>query len=60
VTTDQAVAYREDLQKLAPNIQFLMTLYLTPQLTPDEIRKAKRMGIIGKKIFKISNYIFLF
>ncbi|ORZ29972.1 hypothetical protein BCR44DRAFT_1480643 [Catenaria anguillulae PL171] len=49
--TDMAVAYRSQLQSLAPNLTFLMTLYLSPSLTPDEIRKAKRAGITGVKSY---------
>ncbi len=28
-----------------------MTLYLSPELTPDEIRKAKKAGIVGVKSY---------
>lgn len=28
-----------------------MTLYLSPDLTPDEIRKAKKAGIVGVKSY---------
>lgn len=28
-----------------------MTLYLSPELTPDEIRKAKAAGIVGVKSY---------
>jgi hypothetical protein len=35
------------LEKIDPEMEFLMTLYLSPDLTPDEIRKAKKAGIIG-------------
>ncbi|KAE9406049.1 Dihydroorotase [Gymnopus androsaceus JB14] len=34
-----------------PNVEFLMTLYLSPELTPDEIRKAKDAGIVGVKSY---------
>ncbi|KAJ3114623.1 hypothetical protein HDU96_001879 [Phlyctochytrium bullatum] len=50
-TTEQALAYKEKLQKLAPNVTFLMTLYLGPELTPDEIRKAAKAGVAGVKSY---------
>ncbi|CAG8553976.1 10476_t:CDS:2 [Paraglomus occultum] len=49
--TDQALAYKAQLEQLAPNVTFLMTLYLTPELTPEEIRKAKAHGIVGVKSY---------
>lgn len=42
-----AVEYRNKLQSLAKNVQFVMTLYLSPSLTPEEIRKAAANGITG-------------
>lgn len=32
-------------------MQFLMTLYLTPSLTPEEIKKAAEAGISGVKSY---------
>ena len=46
-TTEQALAYKAELQKIDPNVEYLMTLYLSPDLTPDEVRKAKKAGIVG-------------
>ena len=46
-TTDQALEYKATLEKIDPKIEFLMTLYLSPDLTPDEVRKAKAAGIVG-------------
>ena len=46
-TTAQALDYKAKLEKLDPSVEFLMTLYLSPDLTPDEIRKAKKAGIVG-------------
>ncbi|KAH9938635.1 uncharacterized protein B0H18DRAFT_1112766 [Fomitopsis serialis] len=40
--TEEALLYRAQLQAADPTIDYLMTLYLSPELTPDEIRKAKR------------------
>ena len=45
--TEQALKYKADLQRIDPDVQYLMTLYLSPELTPDEIRKAKEAGIVG-------------
>lgn len=39
--------YKASLEKIDPRVQYLMTLYLSPELTPAEIRKAKRAGVIG-------------
>lgn len=43
-----AVAYKSELEALAPKVTFLMSLYLNPALTPDEIRKAAKAGVRGK------------
>ena len=45
--TEEALRYKEQLQAIDPAVEYLMTLYLSPELTPDEIRKAKRAGIVG-------------
>ncbi|KAJ2073894.1 dihydroorotase, partial [Coemansia sp. S155-1] len=39
-TTQMAVDYGTALQKLAPNVHFILTLYLSPDLTPEEVAKA--------------------
>ena len=50
-TTDQALEYKSALQALSPSTTFLMTLYLTSSLTPEEIRKAHKAGITGVKSY---------
>ncbi|KAJ3125984.1 hypothetical protein HK098_007995 [Nowakowskiella sp. JEL0407] len=45
-TTQQAVEYHAQLKSIAPNIEFFMTLYLSPSLTPEEIKKAKQSGVV--------------
>lgn len=45
-TTEQAIAYHAELQALEPGVDFLMTLFLSPSLTVDEIRRAKASGIV--------------
>ncbi|MEE8428725.1 MAG: dihydroorotase [Gammaproteobacteria bacterium] len=54
VTTEQALAYRDRILAVLPDPDFspLMTLYLTEQTTPDEIRQAKNSGhIYGIKLY---------
>lgn len=50
-TVSQALAYKSSLEAIDPSIEYLMTLYLSPDLTPDEIRKAKKAGIVGVKSY---------
>ncbi|KAJ3218083.1 hypothetical protein HDU67_006641 [Dinochytrium kinnereticum] len=50
-STEQALAYKAELQKLAPSVNFLMTLYLCPELTPEEIKKAANAGVKGVKSY---------
>ena len=49
-TTEMALAYKEKLERLEPNVKFLMTLYLSPQLTVEEVAKAKANGIVGNSL----------
>jgi len=55
LTVDDARRYSDEILSAADywaNFEPLMTLYLTPQLSPDEIRKAKASGIIhGIKLY---------
>ncbi|KAI7821466.1 hypothetical protein BX661DRAFT_194626 [Kickxella alabastrina] len=41
-TTQMAVDYGKKLQKLAPNVHFILTLYLNPALTPAEIPRLQQ------------------
>ncbi|RKP37917.1 dihydroorotase [Dimargaris cristalligena] len=50
-SVQQALAYQEKLETLAPEVTFLMSLYLCPELTPDEIRLAAQAGIVGVKSY---------
>ncbi|KAJ6539067.1 Dihydroorotase [Mycena capillaripes] len=50
-TTAQALAYKAELEVIDPTVEYLMTLYLSPDLTPDEIVKAKAAGIVGVKSY---------
>jgi dihydroorotase len=49
--TEEALRYRDALRALAPAVEFLMTLYLQPSLTPAEIRRAKGSGVFGVKCY---------
>lgn len=46
-----ALAYKRELEAIDPNVEYLMTLYLSPELTPDEIHKAAKAGIVGVKSY---------
>ncbi len=48
-TTEEALLYRAQLQAIDPSVEYMMTLYLSPELTPDEIRKASSAGIAGEQ-----------
>ncbi|CAH7688977.1 hypothetical protein BY996DRAFT_6431673 [Phakopsora pachyrhizi] len=50
-TVEDAVKYRALLEKLEPNVNFLVSIYLSRSLTTDEIRKAKSFGITGIKSY---------
>ncbi|MFT3718174.1 dihydroorotase [Pseudorhodoferax sp.] len=53
-TTAQALAYRERILAAVPaglDFEPLMTLYLTDQLAPDEIRRARAAGIVAAKLY---------
>ncbi|EPQ26577.1 uncharacterized protein PFL1_05898 [Pseudozyma flocculosa PF-1] len=45
-TAADAESYISQLHKLSPSTHFLATLYLSPSLTPEEIRKAAAAGIV--------------
>lgn len=51
VEVDRVLAYKESLQKLAPKTTFLMSLYLSPEITPEVIVAAKKAGISGVKVY---------
>ncbi|NQW94128.1 MAG: dihydroorotase [Polaromonas sp.] len=53
-TAAQAVAYKSRIQAAVPKgVQFepLMTLYLTDNLPPDEIKRAKDAGVVAAKLY---------
>jgi dihydroorotase len=53
-TAAQALAYRDRILAAVPaGVQFepLMTLYLTDNLPPDEIRRAREAGVVALKLY---------
>lgn len=53
-----ALAYKSKLEKLEPKVKFLMTLYLSPELSVEEVQKAEKAGIVGVKSYpKYSRYL---
>ncbi|KAG8707009.1 Dihydroorotase [Ceratobasidium sp. 394] len=50
-STEQALACKKELEAIDPQTEYMMTLYLSPELTPDEVRKAKAAGISGVKSY---------
>jgi dihydroorotase len=50
-TLSQAITYRAELNDLAPGIEFLMSLYLTPDMATTTIHGAAEAGIAGVKLY---------
>jgi dihydroorotase len=53
-TAAQAMAYKARIQAAIPkgmNFEPLMTLYLTDNLAPDEIYRAKEAGVVAAKLY---------
>ena len=53
-TAAQALAYKSRIQAAAPagvSFEPLMTLYLTDNLPPDEIKRAKDAGVVAAKLY---------
>ena len=53
-TAAQALAYKQRIQAAVPagvSFEPLMTLYLTDNLPPDEIRRAKEAGVVAAKLY---------
>ena len=53
-TAEQAVAYGQRIQAAVPTgvpFEPLMTLYLTDNLDPDEIQRAKDAGVVAVKLY---------
>lgn len=50
-TVEKALTYKKQLQALAPDVNYLMSLYLCNAITPEVIRDAARAGIRGVKSY---------
>lgn len=50
-TVKHCLSYRERLQELEPNVTFLMSLYLHPNISPETIIEAKKAGVTGVKSY---------
>lgn len=50
-TVEAALSYKSRLELLAPDVKFLMSLYLHPSITPSTISAAKAAGITGVKSY---------
>ena len=42
----EAVAYHAELKKIAPDVKFLMSLFLHSDLEANEIAEAKKSGVV--------------
>ena len=50
-TVQHALSYRTRLREIEPDVNFLMSLYLHPSITPEVIIEAKKAGITGVKSY---------
>ncbi|GKZ26118.1 hypothetical protein AbraCBS73388_002068 [Aspergillus brasiliensis] len=50
-TVDRALEYKQRLQAIEPNVNYLMSLYLHETITPETIIDAKKRGITGVKSY---------
>ena len=51
ITVDRALEYKSRLQAIEPNVNYLMSLYLHENITPETIIEAKQKGITGVKSY---------
>ncbi|OAG37120.1 dihydroorotase, homodimeric type [Fonsecaea monophora] len=50
-SVSQALEYQSALQSIEPRVQYLMSLYLHPSITPEVIAEAAAAGITGVKMY---------
>ncbi|KAF1832381.1 Dihydroorotase [Decorospora gaudefroyi] len=50
-SVQQCLAYRARLQAIEPKVEYIMSLYLHEDITPEVIREAKQAGIMGVKSY---------
>ena len=46
-----ALEYRDRLRAIEPDVDYLVSLYLHEDITPEVIREAKKAGITGVKSY---------
>ncbi|ODQ63049.1 Dihydroorotase [Nadsonia fulvescens var. elongata DSM 6958] len=51
VTPKHALAYKAELQALSPTTTFLMSMYLSPSITPEMVFEAAKSGVSGIKCY---------
>jgi len=49
-SVDEAVEYKKALERYAPDVGYLMSLYLHESVTVEDIRRAKQNGVYGVKV----------
>ena len=47
----QCLEYRDRLRAIEPDVDYVMSLYLHEDITPEVIREAKKAGITGVKSY---------
>ena len=50
-TVKHCMEYKQQLESLEPNVTFLMSLYLHPNISPETVIEAKRAGVAGIKSY---------
>ncbi|CZT41249.1 probable dihydroorotase [Rhynchosporium secalis] len=50
-SASDAMAYKNRIQQLEPDINIILTLYLHESITPAVVRGAKAQGIVGIKVY---------
>lgn len=50
-TVEQVLEYQSQLRAVMPDVQYLMSLFLHPSVTPDVIQEAAAAGITGVKLY---------
>lgn len=50
-TVERALEYKFQLEKIDPNVHYLMSLFLHSSVTPDVIDEAAKAGITGVKMY---------
>jgi len=48
---EMALKYKSDLTAIEDKVEYFMVLYLNPELTVEEIKKAKEAGLVGVKSY---------